>query len=48
MTYSKPEVTSMTKAHAAIQRSSEKGGIHLDADPNLGDTAVSPAYEADE
>ena len=49
MTYSKPEITNTTEAQAAIQHSSDKSFPNaIDANPNLGDTAVSPAYESDE
>ena len=48
MTYSKPEVTNTTEAQAAIQHNSEKGSMYVDGIPDLPNTAVSPAYEADE
>jgi hypothetical protein len=49
MKYSKPEVTSVTDAQAAIQHSSDKRvPMYIDANPILGDTATFPAYEADE
>jgi hypothetical protein len=49
MTYTKPEVINVMEAQAAIQHSSDKSfPMYIDADPRLGDTAVSPAYEADE
>jgi hypothetical protein len=48
MTYSKPEITSLAQAAIAVRGSSVKGSIYADADPRLGNTATSPAYEADE
>jgi hypothetical protein len=49
MTYNKPEVVNVMEAQPAIQHSSVKTfPMYTDADPNLGPTAVSPAYEADE
>lgn len=47
--YSKPEITSVMQAQAAIQRSSDKAfPMYVDANPLLGNSATSPAYEADE
>ncbi len=49
MRYSKPEITSVMQAQAAIQRSSDKAfPMYVDANPLLGNSATSPAYEADE
>jgi hypothetical protein len=49
MRYSKPEITNVMQAQAAIQHSSDKSvWKFVDANPILGNTATSPAYEADE
>lgn len=49
MKYSKPVITNVVDASAAIQSSTDKSApMFVDANPILGYTATSPAYEADE
>ena len=48
MKYSKPTIAWIADAKTAIQNSEHKGNMFIDANPVLGDTATSAAYEADE